>query len=291
MGKGTYGTGYVTPRGKKWYGYPRIPLRDPITGQMLSKRKPIILGHRFRMTKKEAREALAREIAKRRGWFRSNSQVMNDGLVTFGWFVRNRYLPLKEGDWKEETAKTKKSLIQTNLLDNFDRFTLQLHVDKLAKNCARDTMLQMRAYIRDIFDEAVDQDFLIKDPSARLKVPTQLRETDKTTLNWDQLRAALESVDAEDRILLELDMTEALRPSELFALRWKCFDPDTSSLDLQETVYRGNVRKHGKTKKSLGEDSHHPTHGVRSAGLEIHLPGFFSRGVHFSEPGRRRARS
>lgn len=59
----------------------------------------------------------------------------------------------------------------------------------------------MRAYIRDIFDEAVDQDFLIKDPSARLKVPAQLRETDKTTLTWDQLRAALESVNAEDRIL------------------------------------------------------------------------------------------
>jgi integrase len=50
------------------------------------------------------------------------------------------------------------------------------------------------------------------------------------------MRAALESVDAEDRILLELDMTDALRPSELFSLRWKCFDPETSSLDLQETL-------------------------------------------------------
>ena len=82
------------------------------------------------------------KIAKRRGWFKSNSQVMNDGTVTFGWFVRNRYFPLKEGDWKEETAKNKKGLIQTNLLDdlseipllNFDRFTLQLHVNKLAKD-------------------------------------------------------------------------------------------------------------------------------------------------------------
>jgi integrase len=261
MGKATYGTGYVTLRGKKWYGYPRIPLRDPITGKMLSKRKPIILGLRSKMTKTEARDAFAREVAKRKGGFRSNGQVMNDGSVTFAWFVRNRYFPLKECDWRAETAKTKKSLIQTNLLDdlgeiplvNFDRFALQLQVNKLAKNCARDTVLQMRAYLRDIFEEAVDQDFLIKDPATRLRVPTQLRETDKTTLTWEQLRAALKSVDAEDRILLELDMTDALRPSELFPLRWKCFDPVTSSIDLQETVYLGNLRNHGKTKKSMGK--------------------------------------
>jgi hypothetical protein len=80
------------------------------------------------------------KVAKRKGWFKTNGHVMHDSSVTFGWFVRNRYFPLKEGDWKEETAKNKKSLIQTNLLDdlgelpliNFDRFTLQLHVDKLA---------------------------------------------------------------------------------------------------------------------------------------------------------------
>jgi integrase len=110
----------------------------------------------------------------------------------------------------------------------------------------------MRAYLRDIFDEAVDQDFLMKDPAARLKVPVQLRESDKTTLTWEQLRQALDLLDAEDRLLVELDMTDALRPSELFALRWRCFDPQNSSLTLQETVYRGKLRNWGKTKKSLG---------------------------------------
>jgi integrase len=54
-----------------------------------------------------------------------------------------------------------------------------------------------------------------------------------------------------DRILIELDMTEALRPGELFALRWKCFDPKKSSVRLQETVYKGKIRNWGKTAKSL----------------------------------------
>ena len=109
----------------------------------------------------------------------------------------------------------------------------------------------MRAYVRDIFAEAVDQDFLAKDPARKLKVPAQLRETDTTSLTWDQLRSALNALAPRDRILLELDMTNALRPSELFALKWKCFDFEASAMSVIETVYKGNIRPWGKTKKSL----------------------------------------
>ena len=46
--------------------------------------------------------------------------------------------------------------------------------------------------------------------------------------------------------------TRALRPSELFALRWKSFD-SRNTLSITETVYRGVIRPFGKTKKSLGK--------------------------------------
>jgi integrase len=36
--------------------------------------------------------------------------------------------------------------------------------------------------VRDIFSEAVEQDFLVKDPARKVTVPSQLRDTDKTTL-------------------------------------------------------------------------------------------------------------
>jgi hypothetical protein len=39
-----------------------------------------------------------------------------------------------------------------------------------------------------MFAEAVDPNFLVKDPARKLKVLTQLRETDTTTLTWNQLR-------------------------------------------------------------------------------------------------------
>ncbi len=104
---------------------------------------------------------------------------MNDGSVTFEWFVRNRFLPLKEAAWKEETAKTKKLLIERDLIDdlgeipltNFDKFSLQVHLNKLASTRSKDRVLQMRAYLRDIFAEAADRDFLPKCPVRKVKVP------------------------------------------------------------------------------------------------------------------------
>jgi integrase len=210
------------------------------------------------MTKSEARSGLEREVTKQTGSI-SNGRVMNDDSVTFGWFVRNRFLPLKEADWKEETAKVKKHLIEKHLLNyfendplkGFDKFALQVHLNGLAKRTCRDTVLQMRAYLRDIFAEAVDQDFLVKDPARKVAVPAQLRESDKTTLTWEQLRTALARLPFRDRVLMELDMSNALRPGELFALRWKCFNHDAGTMELKETVYKGKIRPWGKTQASL----------------------------------------
>jgi integrase len=255
----SYQKGWVVLRGKKWYGYFRRTVFDPIGNKQQTDVVPVILGLRSEMGKLEAREALARHITKLVGQTR-NQRPMNDGSVTFGWFVRNRFYPLKEAHWKEETAKVKKLIIQRDLIDqfdsipleNFDKFTLQVHLNNLAKTRSKDRVLQIRAYLRDIFAEGVDQDFLEKDPARKVKVPTQLRDTDRTILSWDQLRSALSRLALRDRILLELDMTNALRPSELFALRWRCFDISECSMTVTETVYRGKIRPWAKTKGSLG---------------------------------------
>lgn len=46
-------------------------------------------------------------------------------------------------------------------------------------------------------------------------------------------------------------MTNAFRPSELFAFRWRRFDHKASTLTVAETVYKGAIRDWGKTRKSL----------------------------------------
>ena len=250
--------GWVRLRGKKWYGYFRRAELDPETSQSRLNVAQVILGLKTQMSKYEAREKLEREIARLGGQSTGDQSVVN-GAVTFEWFVNNRYVPLKEADWREETAKVKKHLIQADLVDTFgdarleniDKFSLQAHLNRLAHTRSRDRVLQVRAYMQAIFAEAVDQDFIGKDPARTIKVPAHLKETDKTVLNWDQLRAVLSRLERRDRILLELEMTNALRPSELFGLKWKCFDPAASSIKIEETTYKGKIRPWGKTKGSL----------------------------------------
>jgi integrase len=136
-------------------------------------------------------------------------------------------------------------------LEAFEQFTLQKHLKHLATFLSEDRVKHARSYMKSIFAEAVEQDFLLKDPTRGIKIPRNLQQKDKTTLTWHQLRVVLACVATRDRMLLTLEMTDALRPSELFALRWRSFDG--RRLTISETVYKGKIRPFGKTEKSLGD--------------------------------------
>jgi len=256
MGK-SHQAGWVSLRGKQWYGYFRQWVLDPETNEERVKKICIKLALKSKMTKLEAREALRAEITKETGQ-NLGGRVLKDSSVTFEWFVRNRYFPLRQGDWRPETAKEKMAQIELDLiarfgdhpLDTFDRFMLQTHVNGLAERYSQDRVKQARSYLKSIFDEAIEQEFLVKDPSRKLKIPKNLRPKDKRILSWEELWSILAETARRDRLLLLLDMTEALRPSELFALRWRSFD-NLNTLSITETVYRRQIRPFGKTPGSL----------------------------------------
>ena len=213
----------------------------------------------MKYTHSEARDALRTELAKQTGQNLAG-RTLKDGSVTFEWFVRNRYFPLRKGDWRPETAKEKMAQIEIDLiakfgeypLDSFDRFTLQTHVNDFALRYSQDRVKHGRSYLKSIFDEAIEQEFLVKDPTRKLKIPKNLRPKDKRILSWDQMWMILAETARRDRLFLMLDMTEALRPSELFALRWRSFD-DQNTLTISETVYRRTTRPFGKTPGSLSK--------------------------------------
>jgi len=258
MGK-SHQVGSVLLRGKAWYGFYRKEVSDPETEDVRSVRICVRLGLRTEMTKPAARDALRAEIAKQTGQL-ANGRILKDGSVTFEWFVRNRYFPLRQGDCRPETAKEKTAQIEIDLIAKFgsrtieslDKFELQTHVNHLARTYCQDRVKQARSYLKSIFDEAIEQEFLVKDPTRTLKIPKNLRPKGKQILTWEQMGAIVASASRRDRLILMLDMTDALRPSELFALRWQSLD-DANTLSLTETVYRRQLRPFRKTPKSLGK--------------------------------------
>jgi len=237
-------TGSIVQRGKAWYGFYRKDVIDATTEDVRSVRVCVRLGLKSQMTKLKARDALKAEITKQTGQL-ADGRILKDGSVTFEWFVRNRYFPLRQGDWRPETAKEKTAQIEIDLIGKFgsrtiesiDKFELQTHVNQLARTYCQDRVKQARSYLKSIFDEAIEQEFLVKDPTRTLKIPKNLRPKDKQILTWEQMGAILAKAARRDRLILMLDMTDALRPSELFALRWQSFD-DANTLSLTETVYR-----------------------------------------------------
>ncbi|HEV2326146.1 MAG TPA: site-specific integrase [Terracidiphilus sp.] len=259
MGK-SHQAGWVVLRGKRWYGYFRKRVLDPTTNEEQEDTVCVLLELKSKMTKAEARDALRSEIARQTGQNLGAGRVLKDSSTTFEWFVRNRYFPLRKGDWRPETAKEKVAQIEIDLiakfgeypLDAFDRFMLQTHLNDLAQRYSQDRVKQARSYLKSIFDESIEQEFLMKDPTRKLKIPKNLRPKDKRVLTWDQMWSILAETARRDRLLLMLDMTEALRPGELFALRWRSFD-NHNTLSITETVYRRTIRPFGKTPGSLSK--------------------------------------
>ena len=97
---------------------------DPTTEDVRVVRVCVRLG--FKIADDEAhgaRSASKAEIAKQTGQI-ADGRILKDGTVTFEWFVRNRYFPLRQGDWRPETAKEKMAQIEIDLIGKFGRIRL-----------------------------------------------------------------------------------------------------------------------------------------------------------------------
>lgn len=251
--------GTVRLEHKSWVGYLNLKVLDPNNGESKWKKQRVgVLGAKSEMTKHQAYDELEKIIAQKTGG--TTQPRVDDRIVTLAWFARNRFFPLREGStWKEATAETHKSAIEQDILAPFgglplvqiDKVMLQTHLNDLAKRLSEGRVKHARFYLKAIFEEAIEQEFVAKNPARKLILPKLLRAVDRTTLTWNQLRLVLASVPLRDRILLTLDMTETFRPSELFALRWSGFDMDARTLMVTQTAYRGKLRDFGKTRKSL----------------------------------------
>jgi hypothetical protein len=85
MGK-SHQRGWVVERGKKWYGYYRKIVLDPITNEKKTDVLSVILGLKFQLTKGAAQEALQKENSKADG--AESWRQDHEGRLGHFWLVR-----------------------------------------------------------------------------------------------------------------------------------------------------------------------------------------------------------
>ncbi|MGO9575569.1 MAG: tyrosine-type recombinase/integrase [Terriglobales bacterium] len=200
------------------------------------------------MTKAQAKRACREYVEGATG-------LRPDQRSTVSYFITHRWKPLHEGQWRDSTRRTNEELLKiitdrfgTTALEEVDLVEMQSWLNALAKKRSGSVVKHLRIFLRSILAEAVEQDFIRKNTARLLRIP-KLRPIKKSFLSTTEITALMKATkwQLRDRALLMLIIATALRPSELFALRWKSFNSDMTMLTLTETVYRGELRPFTKT--------------------------------------------
>jgi integrase len=219
---------------------------DAATGEKIRLQKAFVIGPIEDMTKTSARRLLRIRIEQELG-------LRADSRVTVQWFIEHRWKPLREGSWRESTRETNLWVFShiikrfgTVPLEDVDSVALQVWLNQLSKTHSGSLVKHVRIFLRSIFTEATEQDYVRKSPARLLRVPV-LKHVEKPYLTREQVQRLLRVAQSLDRVLLRLLLVTALRPSELFALRWRSFDPKRKLLKIEESIYRGKIRAYTKT--------------------------------------------
>ena len=109
-------------------------------------------------------------------------------------------------------------------------------------------MKHIRCFLRSILAEAEAQEYVRRNQARLLRVPATMK-VNRPFLTLAEVKRLLRWAmwQRRESALLRLVLVTALRPSELFALRWRDFDSEKSTLSISVSVYRGVLRPYTKT--------------------------------------------
>ena len=236
-----------------WYEY----VHDHESGREQRRHRSRILGKKSKtMPKGKAKEKLSEILAPVNG----AHSAQKDDRILLRRFVEDRWQPTVEGTWGLTTRKTNAHLVRVILkafgdksLRELDRVELQAWLNQLARDYSRSLTFHCCSFLKSICGEAVEQDYLRKDPTRKLKRP-KTHKPDETVLEWPQYQGVIDAAKTlRDKLAIKVGSGTAVRPGELFAFRWRSLErlPNgRQALRVTETVYKCKLRPWAKTEAS-----------------------------------------
>jgi integrase len=245
------GTVYVQGKTvKKWYGKYMVYAFDQ-EGKEVRRYRNIALCPKANTPKWKAEQMLRELILKECNGAGQSSTLTAvaltaDESVTVGWFVRERYIPMRQGKWSPAYRKTNTYNIEHYLLAQFERlplrkldtFGIQIWLNKLAeKDYSQAVVHQCFSNMRAITHMAKKQKYLTEDPGEDVTMP-QSKPPVRPVISREQIQALLGAIeDLHDLCLLYIGIFCGPRSSEILGLQWKSWTGE--ALMPYGTTYEG----------------------------------------------------
>ena len=205
-------------------------------------RKAKKLGRVSHLTKAQAQSELAALVAPI-----NSSRSEPSEQKSFGDFVRDVYLPFYRRKWKRSTTMTNEDRLAHHLtsefdartLGSFDRDGLQALLDRKGLTLSFSVVDHLRWDLKQIFDMAVAEGYLQRNPALLLFTPRESRRAETRVMTLDEVRLMLSALDVRERLIAKLALLAGMRPGEVFGLKWARMEADYA--DIRQRVYRGDI--------------------------------------------------
>jgi integrase len=167
---------------------------------------------------------------------------------TFEEFVELVYLPVCYRKWKASTAMTEVDRIQFHLvrslgpkaMQKIKREEMQSLLDLKAREAGRSVVDHLRFRLRSIFELALSEGVVDRNPAATLFTPRNCRAgRERLVLSQEQAVAMLAALDMREKVIARLATWEGMRPGEILALQLGDLDGD--SLWVRRRLYKGDL--------------------------------------------------
>lgn len=241
--------GWVEERGaraKRWYGHYYLYVTDE-SGKETRRHVGVQLGEKAKLRKWEAEDKLRKIIAS------ASKAQPKPNRLTLEWFTRERFLPMRRAHWAPSTQETNLYNLEKHILPalgsealcELEKFHCQVFLNGLAEKGFSFTVVDhCRTMLKAILDEALDSELIGKNPARKLVNP-ETKESQKPVLQKADSRRLLDSLPFRDRLIAMVAAFCAMRPGEIFGLRWSSWRGDY--FHVEGTAWRGTLRP-GKAK-------------------------------------------
>jgi integrase len=224
------------------------------------RRKSKVVGSVKDMTKGKAKADVARIVSEAR----ASSEV--NKTCKFGEFVERIYFPYYSRKWKDSTRENNINRMTVHLVSMFKhrelrslrRDELQDFLDLKANAPLSFSVIDhLRWDLKQIFDMAVSEGQLERNPALLLFTPKQAAKPVRRAMTIEEVRLCFGVLDSRERLIAKFAIMAGMRPGEIFALTWGRLTPKYA--EIRQRVYRGTI------------DTPKTDHSLRKAALSDEL--------------------